>query len=156
MFVFVKDCDLYGLVTKKVFSYLGAIQLASSCMLDHVRGSTISDGQILGLEGHFCVSMCVYIVWFPQIDIVWVCPFCSIFESCLKVWTQQLQVRVCKTAPRMCTCPRCSVRSRSVKLDGGLLKVIMSKVPFSQDEHWAANCAASILYQILITSSCFF
>lgn len=31
MFVFVKDCDLYGLVTKKVFSYLGEIQLASAC-----------------------------------------------------------------------------------------------------------------------------
>lgn len=52
MFVFVKDCDLYGLVTKRVFSYLEAIQLASSCMLDHVRGSTLSDGQILGSEGH--------------------------------------------------------------------------------------------------------
>lgn len=52
MFVFVKDCDLYGLVTKRVFSYLEAIQLASSCMLDHVRGSFLSDGQILGLEGH--------------------------------------------------------------------------------------------------------
>lgn len=49
MFVFVKDCDLYGLVTKRVFSYLEAIQLASSYMLDHVSGSILSDGQILGL-----------------------------------------------------------------------------------------------------------
>lgn len=154
MFVFVKDCDFYGLVTKKVFSYLGAIQLASYCMLDHVRGSALSDGQILGLQGHFCVWVCV--AWFPETEIVWACPFCSIFESGLDVGTQKLQVHVCKTAPRLCMCPRCSVRSRSVKLDGGLLKVIMSKVPFSQDEHWAANCAATILYQILITSSCFF
>lgn len=42
-----------------------------------------------------------------------------------------------------------------MKLDGGLLKVIMSKVPFSQDEQWAANCGAAILYLILVTSSCF-
>lgn len=42
-----------------------------------------------------------------------------------------------------------------MKLDGGLLKVIMSKVPFSQDEHWVADCGAAILYLILITSSCF-
>lgn len=64
MFVFVKDCDLYGRVTKRVFSYLEAIQLASSCMLDHVRGFTLSDGQIWGLKGHLCV--CVYVcmcVW---------------------------------------------------------------------------------------------
>lgn len=59
MFVFVKDCDFCGLVTKRVCSYLEAIQLASSCMLDHVRGSTLSDGQILGLEGHQCVCECV-------------------------------------------------------------------------------------------------
>lgn len=59
MFVFGKDCDLYGLVTKRVFSYLEAIHLASSCMLDHVRGSTLSDGQILSSEGHqsLCVRM---------------------------------------------------------------------------------------------------
>ena len=47
VFVFVEDSDLDGLVTKRVFSYLEAIQLASSCMLDNVRGSTLSDGQIL-------------------------------------------------------------------------------------------------------------
>ena len=49
-------------------------------------------------------------------------------------------------------CP-CSERSRSVKLDGGLLKVIMSKVPFSQDEHSAANSRAAIPYLDLITAS---
>lgn len=58
MFAFVKDCDLYGLVTKKVFSYLEIIQLASSCMLDPVIGSTLSDGHILGFQGHQCV--CVF------------------------------------------------------------------------------------------------
>lgn len=57
MFVFVKDCDSYGLVAKRVFSYLEAIQLASSSVWDYVRGSTLSDGQILGLEGHQCVRV---------------------------------------------------------------------------------------------------
>lgn len=59
MFVFVKDCDLYGLFTKSVFSYLEAIQLAPSRMLDHVRGSALSDGLILGLEGHQVVPVCL-------------------------------------------------------------------------------------------------
>lgn len=59
VFVFVKDCDLYGLFTKSVFSYLEAIQLASSRMLDHVRGSTLSDGLILGLEAHQVVCVCI-------------------------------------------------------------------------------------------------
>lgn len=65
VFVYMKDCDLYGPVTGRVYSYLEAIQLASSCMLDHVRGSALSDGQISGLEGHLCV--CVF-VWFPEIE----------------------------------------------------------------------------------------
>lgn len=59
VFVYMKDCDLYGPVTERVYSYLEAIQLASSCMLDHVRGSALSDGQISGLEGHLCV--CVFV-----------------------------------------------------------------------------------------------
>lgn len=62
---------------------------------------------------------------------------------------------MCKTAPNMCARPQCSVRSRSVKLDGGLLKVIMSKVPFSQDEHFAVMCGSAILYLVLITACCF-
>lgn len=50
-----------------------------------------------------------------------------------KVRTQRMQVRAREhgtPAP-----PPGAARSKSVKLDGGLSKVIMSKVPFSQDEH---------------------
>ena len=61
MFVFVKDCHLYGLVTKRVFSYLDAVQLASSCKLDHVGGSVLSDGYIFSLECHHCACVCVWV-----------------------------------------------------------------------------------------------
>lgn len=58
MCAFVGDYDLYGPVTKRVFSCLEGNQLASSCMLDRVRGSTISDG--LSLRGTYaCESVCV-------------------------------------------------------------------------------------------------
>lgn len=46
MFVFVKDCGLVWPGHKEALSYLEAIQLASSFMLAHVRGSTLSDRQI--------------------------------------------------------------------------------------------------------------
>lgn len=81
MFVFVKDCDLYGLVTKRVFSYLEAIQLASSCMLDHVRGSTISDGQILGFERHQYV--CVHLTDSLRLKSFGCVPFVHFFENSL-------------------------------------------------------------------------
>lgn len=46
-------------------------------------------------------------------------------------------------------------RYKGVKLDGGLLKVIMSKVPFSQDEHFAANGSAAGC-NLILTSPSFF
>lgn len=70
-------------------------------MLDHVRGSTLSDGQILSSEG---ASACVCVDWFPEIEIVWVCPFCYFFRkqplgmntsvtgTCVQDCTQYVQV----------------------------------------------------------------
>lgn len=83
VFVYVKDCDLYGPVTGRVYSYLEAIQLASSCMLDHVRGSALSDGQISGLEGHLCVCVCLSDS--RRLKRRLICPFCSLFESSFEV-----------------------------------------------------------------------
>lgn len=154
MFVFCEGLRLVWPGHKAGFLMLGATP--AGCLL-HVgpcqRIHFIWSAYLRLRWALVCVPVCV---WFPEIEIVWVCPFCSLFQSGLEVWTQQLQVHVCKALPHMCTRPRSSVRSRSVKLDGGLLKVIMSKVPFSQDEQWAANCGAAILYLIIITPRCFF
>lgn len=81
VFVYMKDCDLYGPVTGRVYSYLEAIQLASSCMLDHVRGSALSDGQISGLEGHLCACLSDS----RRLRRRLICPFCSLFESSFEV-----------------------------------------------------------------------
>lgn len=109
------------MVITTLFSYQEAMQLTSSCMLNHVRGSALSDGHILGFTApseRERARECVRSVSFGCVPFVCnakaVCG-CSINYACVSLHS-------------------CTHRSKGVKLDGGLLKVIMSKVPFSQDE----------------------
>lgn len=146
----------------------------ATCIAGSQRGFLMSGGSPAGFLPHVGLSQRIHFIWWARRRLrrpsVCVCvfssfamiekpslrPFCPFFESSFEVWTQQLQVHVCKTAPNMRAWPRSSTRSRSVKLDGGLSEVIMSKVPFSQDEHSAAKWGTAILYLILITAPCFF